>query len=399
MGSVQGFTEQDKKYMKIALKQAEKGRGHTRPNPMVGAAIVKNNKVISLGYHHKAGSPHAEIEAINNSPVPVRDSTMYVTLEPCTVHGRTPPCVDALIKSRISEVIIGAKDPNPAVSGKGITALRNAGIKVRTGLYAGEIAAQNEIFFKHITAGVPFVCAKIASTLDGKLATRTMDSKWITSLESRAEVQKLRAEYGCVLTGVGTILNDDPLLFPKKNPESRSGYFKGNFLGDDPEGFFRIILDSSLRTPLESKLAKTSGWCRTIIFCSKDNSGKIGNKVEKLRNRGIDLVFTGENKRGMLDLDKILKRIYHDHEIVSIVLESGPQLLTSFLKADLIDKFIIFTAPRILGGGGSLEMFGDLGIKKMKDSIGLEITDIKKTGRDMMITAYPSGKSRPAYDY
>lgn len=394
MKKAQEFTAEDKRYMKIAIRQAEKARGSTWPNPMVGAVIIKDGNLLSTGYHKKAGMPHAEIEAMNNSAVSVKDSTMYVTLEPCTVQGRTPPCVDALIKNRFKEVVIGAKDPNPSVNGKGIDALRKAGIKVSTGLFENEIIMQNEVFFKHIRTGLPFICAKIASTLDGKLATGSFDSKWITSAESRAQVQKIRAEYGCVLSGIGTIIKDDPGLYPKKAGGKPAEETAGNFYGNSPESFCRVILDSSLKIPLESRVVKTSSWCRTLIFCSKNNAGKITSRAGKIKKHGIPVIFTGESRKGKLDLKEILKYLYNECGVVSVLLESGPGLLTSFLNAGYIDKFIIFIAPKIIGGGQSLDMFRDLGIDKMNDSIKLDFKDIKRTGQDIMITAYPSGTNR-----
>src|SRR5665647_1507294 len=216
--NINEFTENDKKYMRIAINLAQKAKGYTSPNPVVGAIIVRDGTIISKGYHKKAGCAHAEIEAINacSNKVALKGSIMYVTLEPCSIYGKTPPCVDAIIKHGFAEIVIGSTDFNPRINGKGAEALKKAGIKVRVGLFKEEIKRQNEIFFKHITAASSFICCKIASSIDGKIAAKSSDSKWITSVESRKIVQKIRIEYDCVMTGINTVLIDNPLLYPRK---------------------------------------------------------------------------------------------------------------------------------------------------------------------------------------
>ncbi|MBC7333858.1 MAG: bifunctional diaminohydroxyphosphoribosylaminopyrimidine deaminase/5-amino-6-(5-phosphoribosylamino)uracil reductase RibD, partial [Actinobacteria bacterium] len=256
------FSPSDIEHMSLAIKLAEKGRGKTSPNPMVGAVIVKENRVIGTGFHKKAGGPHAEIEAIRNSKEPLDGSTMYVTLEPCTIYGKTPPCVNQIVKHNFKEVVIGTKDPNPLINGKGIEFLKKRGVKVRVGLLEDKISTQNEVFFKHIRTKMPFVCCKIASTIDGKLATSSGNSKWITSEKSRRMVQKLRKEYGCILTGINTVVKDDPLLFPRKY----IGSTDTDSFSDLPSDFYRVILDSNLKINLSSRVAKTSHKAKTIIF-------------------------------------------------------------------------------------------------------------------------------------
>ncbi len=382
------FDKNDKKYMKEAIRIAEKGRGRTNPNPMVGAVIVKNGKVLSKGYHHLAGSAHAEIDAIRKSPESVENSTMYVTLEPCAMHGKTPPCVDSLIKHKFKEVVIGARDPNPEVNGNGIELLRSAGINVRNGLFADQVAMQNEVFFKHIRTGMPFICAKIASSIDGQLATRTSDSKWITSLQSRRKVQKLRKEYSCVLTGINTVIADDPSLFPKKDIERSSENFDNKNI-DITDNFYRVILDSDLRIPLNSNIVKTAGMVKTIIFSCCGSGDKYPEKSNKLRKNGIVLIFNSQHDNKGLDIQWVLETLYSKYEITAVLLECGPTLLTSFLKNNQIDKFIIFFAPKIIGGDNRFNMFKDLGVEKIKDSIDLEFGKIKKEGPDLSITFYP----------
>jgi len=390
---MKAFTEQDRKFMQKAIDLAEKGRGRTSPNPIVGAVIVRDGEVISTGYHRKAGADHAEVDAIKNSPVPVKDSTIYVSLEPCSIQGRTPPCTDALIRNEFKKVIIGAVDPNPEVNGNGIRKLKDAGIEVLDGLFSEEIAVQNEIFFKNMKSGLPFVCAKIASSIDGKLAARTSDSKWITSIQSREMVQEMRIEYGCVLTGINTVMADDPTLFPKTDT---GGTLKDNlksYLAGEHTNYFRIILDTGLRIPLDSNILKTSSDISTIIFASDRCAEKTGasKKVKKLQGSKISVEFLCGSRPDPIE---VLKVLYDKYGIVSIMLEAGPAVLTSFLKEQLIDKFIIFMAPKIIGGDSPYNMFSKLENDHIVDSTDLEFSSFKKVGSDLMVTAYPVNNSK-----
>ncbi|MFC2145575.1 bifunctional diaminohydroxyphosphoribosylaminopyrimidine deaminase/5-amino-6-(5-phosphoribosylamino)uracil reductase RibD, partial [Actinomycetota bacterium] len=382
------FTEQDKIFMRQAINLAENGRGQTRPNPMVGAVIVKNGKVVSTGYHKKAGADHAEIDAIKNSPVPVEGADIYVSLEPCSIHGRTPPCTDALIQNGFKKVIIGAVDPNTEVNGNGIRKLKDAGIEVSSGLFSEEIAVQNEVFFKNMKSGFPFVCAKIASTIDGKLAARTSDSKWITSAVSREMVQKMRMEYGCVLTGINTVMVDDPTLFPKANPGGTIEDNLKSFLAGEHADYFRIILDTDLRILLDSNIIKTAADINTIIFTSDRSREKSGfdKKVKILKGSKISLEFL---KGPRPEPGELLKILFNKYGIVSVMLEAGPAILTSFLTKELIDKFIIFLAPKIIGGDSPYNMFSELENDYISDGTDLEFSSFKKIGSDLMVTAYP----------
>lgn len=387
------FTKQDRIFMRKAINLAEKGRGKTRPNPLVGAIIVKDGAVVSTGYHRKAGSDHAEVDAIKNSPVGVNGSDLYVTLEPCSTHGRTPPCTETLIGNGFKKVIIGALDPNPLVNGKGIKKLKKAGINVKSGLFSEEIARQNEVFFKHIRSKSPFVCAKIASSIDGKLAARSSDSKWITSTSSREIVQELRIEYGAILTGINTIISDNPTLFPKTNLDGKINDNLKSFLGLDYPEYFRIILDTDLRIPLSSNIVKTANNITTVIITSdscKRNSG-MAKKIQKLQNFKVSLEFI---KGKIIDIEKILKILYSKYGISSIMLEAGPSILTSFLVKRLIDKFVIFMAPKIIGGDSPYDMFGKLENDLIGDSAELDFFSFEKVGSDIMITAYQDNKNR-----
>lgn len=381
------FTREDIRYMQQAIKLAEKGRGNTNPNPMVGAIIVKDGMIISSGYHKRAGSAHAEIEAINNSSEPLENSTMYITLEPCTFKGKTLPCVNEIIKHKFKEIIIGCIDPNPRVNGRGADFLKKAGIKVKTGLLKDKIEFQNEVFFKHIKTRIPFICCKIASSIDGKLAAISSDSKWITSEKSRMQVQNLRKEYDCILTGINTILNDDPYLLPRK---TLNRPFKNTHVTLNRK-FYRVILDSNLRISLNSNIIKTSNLAKTIIFTGKKNDARLTGKVKKLQENDIDVLAASQDptEGTGLNIPKILEILYQKYEITSILLECGPSLLSSFLKRNLIDKFIFYFAPKIIGGDSDYDMFSGLGINKIKDSINLRFENIRRVGNDIVITAYP----------
>jgi len=378
-----GFTDSDKRFMKKAIELAEKGRGRTAPNPMVGAVIARDGKAISEGYHKEAGKDHAEIAAIKNSNGSVKNSTIYISLEPCTIAGKTPPCADELIKRGFKKVVIGAADPNPEVMGKGIERLKGAGIEIASGLYEKEIQKQNEIFFKNMQKGLPFVCAKIATSIDGKLAASASDFKWITGPISRKAVQRLRFEYGCVLTGINTIISDNPTLFPKAFLEDTEEKNITAFLtSEESTSFTRVILDTDLRLPQYSAITKTADRIRTVIFAS------TGEKEEIPANRHLIIEYSST---GRWEPKKILKVLYQKYSITSVMLESGPTVLTSFLTTGLIDKYKIFIAPMIIGGNSIYGMFGDIGAKTIKEGLGLRFDSFEVSGEDILITAYPSG--------
>ena len=373
--------------------------------------IVRDGIIISKGYHKKAGCAHAEIEAINacSNKAALKGSRMYVTLEPCSIYGKTPPCVDAIIKHGFAEIVIGSTDFNPRINGKGIEALKKAGIKVRAGLFKEEIKRQNEIFFKHITAASPFICCKIASSIDGKIAAKSSDSKWITSGQSRKIVQKIRIEYDCVMTGINTVLIDDPLLYPRKISD-----FGSTNLPDIRKGkqFYRVVLDSGLKLPFDSNIVRTANFIKTIVFTSnKIFKSDFGHRAGYLSQKNIDIVkvnsYQSENKKTLLlDLKEILGKLYSDYGITSVLLESGPALVTEFLKNNLIDKFIFFLAPKIIGGDSNFNMFSSLNINKIDDVLRINFETVKKTigsgkgsaDTDIIIVAYPSANGQISRD-
>jgi diaminohydroxyphosphoribosylaminopyrimidine deaminase/5-amino-6-(5-phosphoribosylamino)uracil reductase len=352
---------------------------------------------------------------------------MYVTLEPCSIYGKTPPCTDSITKHKIKKVIIGSIDQNPEVNGRGIEILKNAGIEVYTGLFSDNIEKQNEVFFKHIKSKMPFISCKIASSIDGKMAIKTSDSKWITSADSRELVQKIRKEYDCILTGITTVIADDPYLFPRKIIKNN----ETTILPDIAENkaFYRIILDSSLRIDPNTNVVKTAQIVKTIIFTAKEIDGRINinnsngntsisndcnntnirihkssnniscnskNKIDYLTKNNIDIIQVNtehneENGKNpaKLNLNEIIGTLYKKYGITSILIESGPTLVTSFLTNNLIDKFYFFIAPKIIGSDSKYDMFSELNIKKLNDTFKLKFEKIKQVGKDLLIIAYP----------
>lgn len=434
----QVFSKTDEGFMKMALDLAKKGTGTVSPNPMVGAVITKNDTFVAGGFHAAAGYNHAEINAIRNAREKfdgnLPDSLkMYVTLEPCSIHAKTPPCTDALIANKFSEIIVSTTDPNPKINGKGLQALKNAGIIVKTGLLEAQARKLNEIFFANILKKRPFICAKIASTLDGNLAAKTGDSKWITSEKSRQLVQQLRFNYGCVLTGINTIIRDNPFLYPRKR---KPGWFdagknKNNFnniektflkktvslMAEDGSiekkavfNFKRAVLDASLDIDSSSNIVNTSRFIKTILFTDKDSILVKAEKYKSLQAKGVFVEpvksvknYTGEagpqsekikgrhsvRPKIRLDLNEILEVLFKKYETTSIMIESGPGILTSFLKAGLIDKFLFFIAPKIIGGENPYCVFKELGLDRMADSINLKFEKIRRIENDLFIEAYP----------
>ncbi len=371
------FTTFDIKMMKKAIRLAEKARGRTSPNPLVGAILVSGSEIIGQGYHRKAGEDHAEVVAIKDAEkrgYQAAGSTMYVTLEPCPIQGQTPPCTDLLIQKEIGRVIIGLTDPNPKVNGRGAETLRKAGIKVSTGLLAEEVRRQNEIFVKHITKRMPFVAIKIAMSLDGKVATKTYDSGWISSAESRRMVHQLRNQYDCVLTGIGTVLRDDPLLNCRLETRDRR----------DP---VRAILDSHLKIPMDSRIVQSGGQIRTIIFTARDADE---GKREILKTKGVEVVEIESDDYG-LSLGHILKTLY-EKGITSILVEAGPTVVTSLLRQNLFDKLLFFAAPLIIGNHDSRPFVKDLNISLVREAKRLLFNKVRRVGADIFIEAYPESK-------
>ena len=319
----------DENFMKLALELAKKRKGYTHPNPTVGAVVVKNGKILGLGYHEKAGKPHAEVVAISQAGKEAKGSTLYVTLEPCTHFGRTPPCTDLIIKSGIKRVVVATLDPNPLVSGKGVERLKKAGIDVSVGILEKEAREINEDFFTYITKKRPYITLKWAQTLDGKLATEEGKSKWISSFESRKYAHKLRLEATAVLVGVNTVIKDDPQLTVRYIHSQKQPT--------------RIILDPELKVPLNAKVLNTEE-AKTLIITQKNNE-----KVNKVKEKGAEVLIIGDYL-----IENILKELYK-REIMHVLVEGGAFTLSRFLEKKIFDRICVFIAPKIMGRGKSVD--------------------------------------------
>lgn len=357
-------------YMQQALTLAELGRGRTSPNPLVGAIIVNNGSIVGTGWHHEAGTPHAEIHALHEAGNRAQGSTIYVTLEPCCYYGRTGPCVKALIEAGVKTVVAAMADPNPQMSGRGFAMLRSAGIQVIEGVMAYEAAKQNDIFVKWIVTRQPFVALKTAMTMDGKIATRTGHSRWITGPEARQFVHRLRDQYDGILVGINTVLVDNPQLTVR--------------LADSGKNPVRIILDSHARTPVSAHVIN-DGQAPTIIVVSP---AAPQNRIDSLRRAGAEILTIPQTYRG-LDLSTLLKQLgKRTSPITSILVEGGAAVNGSFLECGLVDKVHCFIAPKLVGGYTAPTPVGGEGVANMDKAIELVDPVWTPVGVDMLLTAY-----------
>jgi diaminohydroxyphosphoribosylaminopyrimidine deaminase/5-amino-6-(5-phosphoribosylamino)uracil reductase len=358
----------DEKYMGHALMLARYAIGRTSPNPMVGAVIIRDGRVVGQGWHRRAGTPHAEINALQQAGELAHNATIYVTLEPCSHHGRTGPCVEALIAAGIRKVIIAMTDPNPLVAGQGIHKLREAGIEVVEGVLASEAAKLNEVFIKWISTKMPFVLLKSAMSLDGKIASYTGHSKWITGPESRAYVHELRDVYDAILVGIGTVLADNPSLTTRLE-----------YQGKNP---IRVIVDSKARTPVESNVV-TDGSVKTIIAVTHE-APQV--KVDALRACGVEVIVC-ESKDEGINLSYLFK-VLGEQQITSILIEGGATINASVLEDNLVDKVHWFIAPKIIGGSSAPGPIGGKGIAEVNNAKVFEDVHIELIGEDILISAY-----------
>ncbi len=353
---------EDAFYMARAIQLAKKGRYTTDPNPRVGCVLVRNGKVIGEGWHAKAGLGHAEVEALKN----VQDAhgaTAYVTLEPCSHHGKTPPCCDALITAGVSRVVVAMQDPNPLVSGRGLEKLQAAGIKVSCGVLEEDALALNRGFINRMTVNRPFVRSKLAMSLDGRTAMASGESKWITSAEARADVHRLRAESSAILTGINTVLADDPSL------NARVAW--------DVVQPVRVVLDSALKMPVTAQMAKLAG--RSLILtCSQDEQ-----KRQALEAVGFE-VYTLADKNGRLDLHAVMAFLAQQ-QINELLVEAGSVLNGALLAEGLVDEWVIYMAPCILGDQGR-GLFTVPGLQRMADKKTLHLCDVRQIGPDVKLT-------------
>lgn len=361
----------DEQLMWKALKLAIKGRGRTSPNPMVGAIIAKGRKIVGEGWHKKAGEPHAEILALQAAKEEARDATLYINLEPCCHHGKTPPCVDKIIKSGISRVIIAMPDPNPQVSGRGIQLLKDAGIKTEVGLLQEEAQQLNEAFLKYITTGLPFVILKLALSMDGKIATKTGDSKWITSEISRNYVHRLRDQVDASCVGIGTILRDNSRLTTR---------LKGR-RGRDP---IRIVIDSLLKIPLKANVFVEKSNAHTIVVTTGKAFFKRRKDIEAAGGKILTVGTIESNKVNLFEMAQELGKA----GIMSMMIEGGAEIAASALQAGIVDKIIFFMAPKIVGGKTAPGPIGGPGIGLISDAIQLHHVKSRRFGEDILIEAY-----------
>jgi len=368
----------DKKYMQLCLTLAKKACGRTSPNPLVGAVIVKNNSIAGQGFHTKAGAPHAEIEALKQAGRAARGATLYVNIEPCCHYGKTPPCTEMIIQAGIAKVVIAMQDPNPLVAGNGIKQLQAAGIIVEQGFLRAQAAKLNEVFIKYITKKRPFVVLKTAISLDGKIATFTGESKWITGEKARKYAHALRSYYDAVLVGIGTVLKDNPLLSYRGSVENSS----------QP---IRIVVDSSAKIPIECTLLKTTKNIRTIIAVTKN---AVASKLKKLTNAGVEVLLT-ESYSDRVNLDDLLNKL-GSMGITSVLVEGGGELNASFIASHLVDKLLIFIAPKIIGGAQAVSFVQGKGIAHLRDCYLCEQPKLKRFGEDILLETYPLKSARGA---
>lgn len=360
----------NEKYMGMAINLAKKGTGKTSPNPLVGAVIVKDGQIIGKGYHKKAGDEHAEITALKKAGAKAENSELYVNLEPCCHFGKTPPCTDAILRSKIKKVTIGMLDPNPLVAGKGISALRGGGVTVEVGLLEEDCRRLNEVFIKYISTGKPFVILKAAASLDGKTATCKGDSRWISNEFSRNMVHQLRNQVDGIMVGIETVIKDDPLLTTRLK--------KGK--GKDP---IRIIVDTHLRISSQAKVFNPDSEAKTIVAVGEPLQKNNVGMIEEAG--GIILPVKTENNQ--IDLAALMAAL-GKMEITSVMIEGGARINASALRDKIIDKILIFFSPRIIGGSEASGIFGGEGIASLKESTALRNLHVRRLRGDFLMEGY-----------
>lgn len=388
------FAERDRAWMTRALSLAERGRGWVEPNPMVGCIIAREGKALGEGWHRRFGGPHAEVEALDACRAAGSLTTgadAYVTLEPCSHHGKTPPCVDALLDARVARVFVAMVDPFEQVAGRGVARLRDAGVDVRIGLCADEARELNRAYLKRVTIGQPWVTAKWAQTIDGRIATVTHDSQWISNDESRGRVHELRGRVDAVMVGVGTVRADDPLLTARDVEVRRAAR--------------RVVVDPRLHTPPSCKLVQSlreDGPGVTIAHADDDAlplvgstrghedepAGVIAERASMLRDLGVELIALplSEAGGGRLSLRPLLSHLAEAHQATNVLVEGGATLLGCLLAERLIDEAIVFLAPKLLGDSAALSVVTGFSRPRMKDADTWSLRDVERIGDDVMLT-------------
>jgi diaminohydroxyphosphoribosylaminopyrimidine deaminase/5-amino-6-(5-phosphoribosylamino)uracil reductase len=354
----------DEKFMREALRLARRGLGRTSPNPMVGSVIVKNGRVIGRGYHHYFGGKHAEVNALEGATENLSGATIYITLEPCSHYGKTPPCVDAIVTHRLGRAVIGMLDPDSRARGRGLEKLRQAGFATTVGVLETECRALNEAYIKQRSTGVPFITVKFAQTLDGRIAAAGGASRWISSAESLKLAHRLRARHDAVLVGAGTVIRDDPELTVRL------------VKGRNP---LRVILDSRLRLPLDAKALQLQETARTLIGTTQAADKA---KLDALTGRGLEVVLAPSDASGRVELLALLKML-GQRDVTSVLVEGGSETITSFLRERLADRFIAIIAPKIIGRG--VESVGELDIKEVEKALKLRFEKFYRSGLDIVV--------------
>jgi len=356
----------DEYYMGLALKLALKAKGKTSPNPLVGAVLVKAGRIIGRGFHAKAGLAHAEIVALDEAGKKAKGATLYVTLEPCTHIGRTPPCINRIIGSGIKEVVVGMIDPNPLNNGKGVMLLKQSNIKVRVGVLSEQLKEINESFIKYISARIPYITVKVAESLDGRIATRTGDSKWITSDKSRAFAHRIRKDYDAIMVGVNTVLRDNPSL---------NVWFSQKKL-------IKIIVDSNLSISEDSNIF--AGDSQVIIITLPSRPGQETENRKKLAAKAR--ILEVKEKAGQINLRDALKKLAR-LKISNIIVEGGGTLIGSLFDEGLVDKVLFFISPKIIGGKDAVSSVMGCGVKRIDQAIKLQDLKVQRFGEDMLVSA------------
>jgi diaminohydroxyphosphoribosylaminopyrimidine deaminase/5-amino-6-(5-phosphoribosylamino)uracil reductase len=366
--AVSEFTRDDYRHMSRALKLARNGINTCHPNPRVGCVIVKNGDVLAQGWHETAGQPHAEVMALQKAGDKAAGAAVYVTLEPCSHQGRTPPCANALIDAGVAEVVIAMQDPNPLVAGQGIEKLQQAGIRVKSGLLKNQATELNRGFIRRMTHGKPWVTVKLGASLDGRTAMNNGESKWITGPEARSDVQRLRAQSSAILTGSGTVLADDPSLNVRQEDVKRQP--------------LRVVMDSNLSIPDTAKMLNDGLPLLVATTCDDED-----DRFSMLVQRGVDLI-TLRNRGNRIDANALMERLAGDYSCNEVLVEAGPTLCGDLMANQLVDEVIIYLAPVLLGTD-SRGMFTVPGLESIAEKIHLTITDVAAVGHDWRITAHP----------
>lgn len=363
------WNDEDIRFMRRALALAENGRGHVGPNPMVGAVIVKDGRIIAEGWHRVYGSLHAERDALSSCTEDPAGAVMYVTLEPCCHRGKQPPCTDAIISAGISRVVMAVTDPNPLVAGRGAAILREHGIKVTTGVLEAEARHLNRIFIKYITTKCPWVVLKWAMTLDGRIASVTGDSKWVSGESSRRMVHGMRGRYMGIVAGIGTVLADDPML---------------NCRMEGCRQPVRIIVDSAASMPVDSRIARTAGEFRTLLA---HTDKAPDDKLEALRVLGVEPMYCAADSEGRVDIGDMIGKL-GAAGLDSLLVEGGGELNWSMVNGGYADEFYVFTAPRIIGGSGAKGPVGGSGTALMQDAASMYVDSVERIGEDVLIHGF-----------